>query len=100
MTELEKLKAEYRKFVRAEKENQELMRDIQQQLRILRLQICCIEYGVRPGSLVKNDAGQVFRVVDVFPSVGIPPALNGNLRYKNGRFSKENRAVHGHWEKV
>ena len=63
MIELEKLKAEYKKFVRTEKENQELMREIQQHLRILRLQISYIEYGVRPGSLVKNDAGQIFRVV-------------------------------------
>ena len=83
--------------LKAKKESlQAQLIEVNEQIRIEQEEIVFEKYGVRVGSIVRNDNGKEYRVTKIEACWDIP-WLYGNPKKKNGIFGIAVRSLYSNW---
>jgi hypothetical protein len=85
-----------KKLIAQEGDLTRLLAEVREQLWQERIRYAAEEYGVKPGSIVKDDSGNLYRVIAphrefVFPAG--KPELVVTRQKKNGDFSKQVQTI-------
>ena len=85
-----------KKLIAQEGDLTRLLAEVREQLWQERIRYAAEEYGVKPGSIVKDDSGNLYRVIAphrefVFPAG--KPELVVTRQKKNGDFSKRIQSI-------